>query len=139
MPRYCLVCRHPKRNEIEQQVLAKTPYREIVEKYQKISISGLCRHILDGHITQEIRDAKIQRTVEHLSGLDKLVEDITTKSMKYAECAAKEYRYNAIGPIMANAARMAELRVKMEGNNAETPSTIYDYLNKHKSTKQQEG
>lgn len=43
MPRICTICRHPKRDEIKQALLADEPLRDIAKRY-RTSPAALCRH-----------------------------------------------------------------------------------------------
>lgn len=73
MSRVCKTCTHPKREELEQDLLNSVPYRNIGAKYG-ISYVSICRHFENGHIAADlVRATEVKKIAYSDNLLEKLL------------------------------------------------------------------
>jgi len=72
MPQPCSICIHPEREQIDRDLLAGVPLRNIAERCS-VSVTALHRHKTGGHIAQVLTQA---REVEEVVRADTLLDQV---------------------------------------------------------------
>jgi len=88
MPQSCTVCRHPERHDIEAELMAGTPYRDIARR-RDVSKDALSRHRanhLSRHTATELTTAR-----EVIALLDKAETSATWNATILAVREARRY------------------------------------------------
>jgi len=115
MPRTCTVCRHPKRGEIEQALLAGESLRDI-SKRVSLSRASLFRH--KAHLPKTLAKAHEAREVAHadalVAQLTKLAADARRIQTKAEASGDLRAALAAIGAL----SRLVELAVQLSREQA---------------------
>ena len=127
MVKKCSVCSHRNRDQIDQLIIHKTPYRTIAEKFKikaKDPIQAIKNHVRYGHISKQIQTAqeKVQESEEVRQGLElgACAKDIYDLSMDAARTAKGE-DLRAFGSCIGPAIKVLELLKPGEGKQDEQP------------------
>lgn len=125
MAKKCSICSHRNRDQIDQLIVQKTPYRTIAEKFKikaKDPIQAIKNHVRYGHISKQIREAqeKVQESEEVRQGLElgACAKEIYDLSMGAAKLA-KEEDLRAFGGCIGPAIKVLELLKPGEGKQDE--------------------
>jgi hypothetical protein len=128
MPRVCTICYHPERIAIEAEIIARTPLRNIAERFS-IGYVSVQRHATN-HLVQAIKEVRQEQAIQsgshaldRMAKGEKIVDEIvvyswggeTGKEAKMPELALK---------ALAEQRRQVELRAKIEGELDERSLTI---------------
>ena len=86
----CTICRHPKREEIEDELVRRVPIRRIARRYG-VSKSAVGRHILS-HVAEELLEmmhkrVDAQRAAER--GLPPVLEELLRSERERVETLLK--------------------------------------------------
>lgn len=118
MPRKCLTCSHPKKDEINQAILNNVPYRAIAKKYN-VSHMSIVRHVLNGHIAKDLIHAheikKIAYSENLLEKLMYLQEEALKVLIKAREPEEGPPLLNTILAAIGKAAALLETQAKLAG------------------------
>jgi len=130
MVKKCSICSHRNRDQIDQLIVQKTPYRTIAEKFKikaKDPIQAIKNHVRYGHISKQIQKAqeKVQESdeVKHGLELQKCAQDIYDLSIEAAKLA-KEEDLRAFGGCISPAIKVLEILGKVPehpGTSQESP------------------
>lgn len=79
MPRVCTLCNHPQRADIDRELLAGTPYRNIAERYGT-SVAAIARH--KPHIAQSIAVAERETGLATIHDVQRRMADLQARVEK---------------------------------------------------------
>ena len=125
MPRTCIACSHPHRDDIDRLLLEGVPLRNIAKRFS-LSAAGLFRHNkhLSTMLTNSHRGAEVLRAdglLEHLNHLTAEAARLKQKAEK-----AKDYRTALAG--VREMSRLLELvmRLAVEKEERESSNSEFD-------------
>jgi hypothetical protein len=105
MPRVCTICGHPKRNEIDQALVASGPLRRIADQYL-VSKTSLIRHKV--HVSKIIGDARKAREIERGENLVEQAHSLHARALGILE------RAEAVGHLETALRAIREVRGILE-------------------------
>lgn len=118
--RPCSICSHPQRSEIDRQLIAGISVHKIAGNFN-VTHQSLRRH-RDAHVSRSVVAAAARERHEAADQYDdNLLSEVRTLQKKVEGLGAAAYRNGDIrGAISAvtNAAKMVELRAKLDGQIA---------------------
>jgi len=119
MPRKCSVCVHPKRNEIDEKIVARESYRAIARQYG-LSKDAVSRHA-ENHLPVTLSKSQEASDVAHADDLLGQVQGLKDKALKLLEAAEKAGDLRTALRGIREARGCMELLAKLLGELDESP------------------
>jgi hypothetical protein len=113
MPRTCTVCRHPERAEIDRELVARAPFRNIAAR-SGLATSSLVRHF-DDHLPAELAKAEDARQAADATDLLKEVKILRGKAYALLLAAEREGDYRTALAGVREARGCLELLAELVG------------------------
>lgn len=126
MGRTCTICSHPRRNEIESDLLAQVSYRDIAARHG-VSPSALTRH-MDGHISEALIAVKAKRDDADALSLLAQTDALLRKVEAILDKALEDGKSTTALAAIREARGMLELRGKVTGELREAPSVVFNLV-----------
>ncbi len=120
MPRRCTVCTHDKRNEIDQALVARRPFRDIAGQYS-VSKSALVRHH-DDHLPAALVKAQDATEAAQADALLAQVVDLRDKALGILTKAETTNDLRAAIGAIREARGCVELLGKLAGQLRDAPT-----------------
>lgn len=103
----CLVCTHPDRAKIDEDILRGQKYNVIERNYKNISWDSIQRHAKN-HLQKELMMEEAKKIWDAVT----LANEILEISLGSAREARADKCYNAVGSILNNPTKICELLTK---------------------------
>jgi len=124
----CKIDKHPRRQQIDADMVAGVPYRTIIAKYpgQKIATGTLSRHTecVKKDMSLAIKQRESERS-EHGTSLLNRVENLIGECESVLAAAKKEADWKSCMNAIAGFTRLLELVGKLDGSLQTSTSTAY--------------
>ena len=114
MPRKCLVCIHPDREEIDRTLIDGHSFRKISRHFQ-IDKSSLFRHKRN-HISKSLMKAEEVKEVTRSKNLWDQIESLRSNAERIAKKAEDKGDYRAALLAVRELTRIVELLAKLQGD-----------------------
>ena len=89
MPRKCSICTHPKREEIETDILNNVPYRAIATKYS-VNRESVRRHTENGHIQEKLIKASEAKEIAQAGKIAEVLGEVLQDLRRIGESAKEK-------------------------------------------------
>jgi hypothetical protein len=122
MPRKCLVCSHPKREDIDRSLVEGEAYREIGRRY-KLDKSALSRH-KKLHLAETLIAARQAEDALRGESLWDQIQWLRSKALSIAGKAEKMKDYRTALAGIRELTRIVELMAKLRGDLNNQPINI---------------
>ena len=113
MPRTCTICIHPARSSIDQDLIARVPFRHIAAQ-TGTSTTALQRHKRD-HIPLTLRKAHDAEEVAHAGTLLDQIRELQSRAMRILDTAEEAGDLRTALAAIGQARGVLELQAKMTG------------------------
>ncbi len=120
MPRKCSICIHDKRNEIDQALVARNPFRTIAGQYG-VSKSALVRHH-DDHLPAALMKARAATEAAQADALLAQVVDLRDKALGVLDTAQGSADLRVALGAIREARGCVELLAKLAGQLKDAPT-----------------
>ncbi len=120
MPRRCTVCTHDKRDEIDQALVARQPYRYIAKQYG-LSAAALVRHS-DDHLPAALVRAQEATEAAQADALLAQVCDLRDRALGILDMAETDEDLKAAISAIREARGCVELLAKLAGQLKDAPT-----------------
>ncbi len=120
MPRRCTVCTHDKRDEIDQALVARQPFRAIARQHG-VSKDALVRHS-DDHLPAALVRAQEATEAAQADALLALVCDLRDRAIGILDTAEAEEDLKAAISAIREARGCVELLAKLAGQLKDAPT-----------------
>ncbi len=120
MPRVCTVCTHNERDDIDQALVARQPFRHIAAQYG-VSTSALVRHH-DDHIPAALVRAQEATEAAQADNLLAQVTDLRDRAIGILDTAEAEEDLKAAIAAIREARGCVELLAKLAGQLKDAPT-----------------
>lgn len=119
MPNTCTICPHPRREEIDRQLVLRTPYRQVAEAFN-VSPNAVYRH-LRGHLPETLAQAR--ETADLARGEDLLAEvrDLHARTLEGLDAAEQVGDLRAMMTAVRETRRNLEFLARLLGRIEERP------------------
>ncbi len=112
MPRHCTICEHPKKEEIDRQIVNGNTFRNIAKLFS-LSAAAVYRH--KEHVSRVLVNAKKAKEIAHADGLLEQVEDLQLRAMNILTKAEAKEDFRAATSAIREARGCLELFAKLVG------------------------
>jgi hypothetical protein len=119
MPRTCTICTHPERAEIESQIVAGVPYRNIAKQYGN-SPAALVRHVSE-HISQEIQASQVAKEEAQALDVVKQLREVNAVTLAIMKEARADKKNGMALFAIDRVQKQLELQAKLLGDINDRP------------------
>ncbi len=119
MPRTCSVCTHPRREEVDAELVSGTPLRNIAEQF-RLKTTSLHRH-KNSHLPADLAKAQEAEVVAAADSLLSRLEHLTEEAHRLKGKAEKGGDLRTALSAVRELVRMVELLAKLRGELDESP------------------
>jgi hypothetical protein len=132
VPRICSICSHPRREDIDKQLLSGAPYRSIAKQFEA-SESAVYRHKSEGHISVDLAQA---HEVKEIARADSLLDQLKAVRQRTDELLARAEEAGEVRSWPGFLREMREqlkLMAELEGRLAAQPQVTLQQVNIYSS------
>ena len=127
MPKRCLVCTHPRREEVDRAIARGEPYAAISRTYS-ISRHSIERHA-KLHLPVVVREAARTQVVEHGGTILDQVRRLNAKALQLLDEAAAKGRYTGAAAFLKEARELLTLEARLLGElDTRDRVEVHNYL-----------
>ena len=120
MPRRCTICHHPDRDDIDQALVRREPFRHIAARFE-VSTSALVRHS-DDHLPATLLQAHRAADVAHANNILGEVLDLRDHALEILDKAEKVDDLRVACSAIREARGCLELLGKLAGRLQDGPT-----------------
>ncbi len=120
MPRKCTICHHPNRDDIDQALVRREPFRHIAAHHE-VSTGALVRHS-DDHLTATLLQAQDAADVAHADNILGEVLDLRNHALGILDKAEKADDLRTACSAIREARSCIELLAKVAGTLQDAPT-----------------